>query len=149
MADSSTQSIVIDAPPAQVAEVICDFARYPEWAGAVKLAEVVEEYEDGYASKVRFVLDAGVVADDYTLAYEYAEDISRIEWHLVAPSKMQRAQSGSYDLVDNGDGTSTVTYTLEVELSIGMLGMFKRKAEKMIMDTALRELKRRVQSGQD
>jgi hypothetical protein len=149
MADSSTQSIVIGAPPARVAEVICDFGRYPEWAGAVKVAEVVEEYEDGYASKVHFVLDAGVVADDYTLAYEYAEDISRIEWHLVAPSKMQRAQSGSYDIVDNGDGTSTVTYTLEVELSIGMLGMFKRKAEKMIMDTALRELKRRVESGQD
>jgi hypothetical protein len=149
MADSSTQSIVIDASPARIAEVICDFARYPEWATAVKVAEVVEEYEDGYASQVRFVLDAGVVADDYTLAYEYAEDISRIEWHLVAPSKMQRAQSGSYDIVDNGDGTSTVTYTLEVELSIGMLGMFKRKAEKMIMDTALRELKRRVESGQD
>jgi hypothetical protein len=149
MADSSTQSIVIDATPARIAEVICDFARYPEWAGAVKVAEVVEEYEDGYASKVHFVLDAGVVADDYTLAYEYAEDISRIEWHLVAPSKMQRAQSGSYDIVDNEDGTSTVTYTLEVELSIGMLGMFKRKAEKMIMDTALRELKRRVESGQD
>jgi ribosome-associated toxin RatA of RatAB toxin-antitoxin module len=145
MADSSTQSIVIDAAPRRVAEVICDFARYPEWAGAVKQVEVVEEYEDGYASQVRFVLDAGVVTDDYTLAYEYAEDISRIEWHLVAPSKMQRAQTGSYDIVDNGDETSTVTYTLEVELSIGMLGMFKRKAEKMIMDTALRELKRRVE----
>ena len=38
-----------------------------------------------------------------------------------------------------------MTYTLAVELSIGMLGMFKRKAEKMIMDTALRELKRRVE----
>jgi len=39
-----------------------------------------------------------------------------------------------------------VTYTLSVELNIGMLGMFRRKAEKMIMDTALRELKRRVES---
>ncbi|HEY2946778.1 MAG TPA: SRPBCC family protein [Micromonosporaceae bacterium] len=146
MADTSTQSIVVDAPLQRVAEVICDFERYPEWAGAVKRAEVTEEYEDGYASRVRFVLDAGVLTDEYTLAYEYAEDISRIEWHLVAPSKMQKAQAGSYDIVDNGDGTSTVTYTLEVELSIGMLGMFKRKAEKMIMDTALKELKRRVES---
>ncbi|HEX2357126.1 MAG TPA: SRPBCC family protein [Micromonosporaceae bacterium] len=146
MADSSTQSIVVDAPSARVAAVICDFERYPEWAGAVKRAEVLEEYEDGYASQVRFTLDAGVLTDEYTLAYEYAEDISRIEWHLVAPSRMQRAQSGSYDVADNGDGTSTVTYTLEVELSIGMLGMFKRKAEKVIMDTALKELKRRVES---
>lgn len=147
MAESSTQSIEIDAPPARVAEVICDFARYPQWADAVKSAEVVEEYEDGYASQVRFVLDAGVVQDEYTLAYEYAEDISRIEWQLVAPSKMQRSQRGAYDIEDTGTGRSKVTYTLEVELSIGMLGMFKRKAEKMIMDTALRELKRRVESG--
>ncbi len=126
--------------------MISDFPRYPEWTGAMKRVEVVEEYEDGYASQVRFLLDAGVIIDEYTLAYEYAEDISRIEWHLVAPSKMQKTQSGSYDIADNGDGTSTVTYTLEVELSMPMLGMFKRKAEKMIMDTALRELKRRVES---
>jgi hypothetical protein len=113
---------------------------------AAKSVQVVEEYEDGYASQVRFVLDAGVIQDEYRLSYEYAEDISRIEWHLVEPSKIQRAQTGSYDIDDHGDGTSTVTYTLSVELNIGMLGMFRRKAEKMIMDTALRELKRRVES---
>jgi ribosome-associated toxin RatA of RatAB toxin-antitoxin module len=147
MADSSTQSIVVAAPPERVAAVICDFASYPEWTDAMKRVEVLEEYEDGYASQVRFTLDAGVVADEYTLAYEYAEDISRIEWHLVAPSKMQKAQNGSYDIVDNGDGTTTVTYTLEVELSVGMLGMFRRKAEKMIMDTALKQLKRRAEEA--
>jgi ribosome-associated toxin RatA of RatAB toxin-antitoxin module len=146
MADTSTQSILVHAPVDRVAAVICDFPRYPEWADATKQVEVVEEYEDGYASQVRFVIDAQVMADEYTLAYEYADDLSRIEWSLVAPSKMQRLQNGSYDLVDNGDGTCTVTYTLEVELSIGMLGMFRRKAEKMIMDTALKQLKRRVES---
>jgi carbon monoxide dehydrogenase subunit G len=145
MTDTSTQSIVIAAPPDKVAAVICDFPRYPEWVSAVKSIEVVEEYEDGYASQVRFVLDAGVIQDEYTLAYEYAEDISRIEWQLVAPSRIQKSQRGSYDIEENADGTSTVTYTLAVELAIGMLGMFKRKAEKMIMDTALRELKRRVE----
>ncbi|MGC4805710.1 SRPBCC family protein [Micromonospora sp. DT233] len=147
MADSSTQSIVVDASPDRVAAVICDFSRYPEWTDAVRRTEVIEEYEDGYASQVRFVLDAGVLTDEYVLAYEYAEDLSRVQWHLVAPSKMQRSQRGSYDLVGNPDGTTTVTYTLEVELSVGMLGMFRRKAEKMIMDTALKELKRRVEEG--
>jgi hypothetical protein len=146
MADSSTQSITIGAPPDRVAAVICDFPRYPEWTDAVQRVEVIEEYEDGYASQVRFTIDAGVMADEYVLAYEYAEDLSRVEWHLVAPSKMQKTQRGSYDVVGNPDGTATVTYTLEVELSVGMLGMFRRKAEKMIMDTALRQLKRRVES---
>jgi hypothetical protein len=147
MADSSTQSIIIGASPERVAAVICDFGRYPEWAEAIRRVEVVEEYEDGYASQVRFTMDAGVLADEYVLAYEYAEDLTRVEWHLVAPSKMQRSQRGSYDLVGNPDGTTTVTYTLEVELSVGMLGMFRRKAEKMIMDTALRQLKRRVEQA--
>ncbi len=147
MADTSTQSIVVDASPDRIAQVICDFPRYPEWVSAVKSTKVLEEYEDGYASQVRFVIDAGVMTDEYTLEYEYAEDISRIEWHLVAPSKVQKAQQGSYDITANEDGTSTVTYTLSVDLSVGMLGMFKRKAEKMIMDSALRDLKRRVESG--
>src|SRR5262245_63773544 len=148
MTDTSTQSIIVAAPPERIAAVIADFPSYPEWVSAVKSIEVVEEYEDGYASQVHFVIDAGPVADDYTLKYEYAEDLSRIEWHLVAPSKMQKQQDGSYDIQDNGDGTSTVTYTLAVELAIGMLGMFKRKAEKIIMDTALTELKKRVESLQ-
>ena len=146
MADTSTQSIQVNAPADRVAAVISDFARYPEWADAMKRVEVLEEYEDGYAARVRFVIDAGVLADDYTLDYSYAEDLSRVEWQLVAPSKTQKSQQGSYDLADNGDGTTTVTYTLEVELSIGMLGMFRRKAERMIMDTALKQLKRRVES---
>ncbi|RZU52886.1 polyketide cyclase/dehydrase/lipid transport protein [Krasilnikovia cinnamomea] len=146
MADTSTQSIQVHAPLDRVAAVICDFPAYPQWADAMKEVEVIEEYEDGYASQVRYVIDAGVMNDEYTLQYEYAEDLSRVEWHLVAPSKTQKSQRGSYDLADNGDGTTTVTYTLEVELAIGMLGMFRRKAEKMIMDTALKQLKRRVES---
>jgi uncharacterized membrane protein len=146
MTDTSTQSIVIDAPPERIAEVVCDFALYPEWVSAVKSVDVVEEYEDGYASAVRFVLDAGVLADEYTLRYEYSEDLTRVEWDLVEPSRMQRSQRGSYDIVANPDGTSTVTYTLAVELAIAMLGMLKRKAEKKVMDTALKELKRRVET---
>jgi hypothetical protein len=33
-----------------------------------------------------------------------------------------------------------------VDLSIGMMGMFKKKAEKAIMDTALKELKKQVEA---
>jgi hypothetical protein len=60
---------------------------------------------------------------------------------------MQKVQNGAYDLVDNGDGTTTVTYTLEVDLTMPVLGMFKRKAEKAIMDAALGGLKKRVEAA--
>lgn len=146
MAEYSSRSIVMTAPVAQVAAVICDFERYPEWTGAIRSAEVVERHPDGGAGQVRFVMEAGPLRDEYVLAYEYAADLSRIRWWLVAPSAVQKAQNGSYDLVDNGDGTCTVTYSLEVEPAVPMLGMFRRKAERIIMDTALTELRRRVES---
>ncbi len=147
MTDSSTQSIVVAATTDRVAAVITGFPSYPEWVSAVKTADVLEEYEDGYASRVHFVMDAGVLKDDYVLEYEYAEDLSRIEWHLVEPSSVQKAQHGAYDIEDNGDETVTVTYSLSVELTIPMLGMFRRRAEKMIMDVALKELKKQAESA--
>ena len=147
MTETSSQSIRIAAPPAAVTAVICDFSKYPEWVSAVRSTEIVEEYEDGYASQVRFVLDAGPMTDEYVLEYAYAEDLSRIEWQLTTPSRVQRAQTGSYDVTAVGDGNeATVTYTLAVDLAMPMLGMLKRKAEKMIMDAALTELKRRVET---
>jgi hypothetical protein len=48
-------------------------------------------------------------------------------------------------VLDPADGVTTVTYTLSVELNIPMIGMLRRKAEKIIIDTALKELKRRVE----
>ena len=53
-------------------------------------------------------------------------------------------QHGSYELEPAGSGTQ-VTYSLSVELNIPMIGMLRRKAEKIIIDTALKELKRRVE----
>ena len=142
MADQSTQSIVIDAPPAAVMAVIADFPAYPHWAASVKSAEVVSTRPDGRAEQVRFVLDAGVVKDDYVLAYEWSGD-DKVEWRLVR-GQMQKSQQGSYVLTPRG-GATEVTYYLAVDMAIPMLGMFKRKAEKVIMDTALKELKKRVE----
>ena len=113
MADQSTQSITIDAPPAAIMAVIADFAAYPKWAGSVKSAEVLSSGPDGRAAQVKFQLDAGPVKDEYVL-------------------------------VPRG-GSTEVTYHLAVDLVIPMLGMLKRKAEKVIMDTALKELKKRVE----
>jgi hypothetical protein len=144
MADESTQSIVVDAPPAAIMAVIADFPTYPEWANAVKKTEVLATNEDGSADQVRFTLDAGPFKDVYTLAYDWAADGLSVSWNLVK-GQMQRSQKGTYRLTPKGESTE-VTYTLSVQLVVPMIGLFRRKAEKVIMDTALKELKRRVES---
>ena len=86
-----------------------------------------------------------MIKDTYTLAYEWDGD-DRVDWHLVKGRAM-KSQDGSYELRDVG-GKTEVTYRLAVDLAIPMLGMFKRKAEKAIIDTALKGLKKRVESTQ-
>ncbi|WP_029433768.1 SRPBCC family protein [Blastococcus sp. URHD0036] len=142
MADQSTQSIVVEAPAADVMAVIADFDAYPTWVAAAKRVEVVETGPDGRAKRVHFVLDAGAVKDDYVLDYTW-EDDRRVSWTLVK-GQMQKRQEGSYTLVESG-GRTDVTYAITIDLSIPMLGMIKRKAEKVILDTALKELKKRVE----
>jgi len=146
MVDQSTQSIVIQAPPAEIMAVISDFAAYPEWAEAVKETEVLATTSSGLAEKVRFVLDAGVVKDTYVNVYEWAADGLSVSWTL-SEGQVQKDQRGTYSLKPLDDGGTEVTYSLAVDLAIPMIGMFKRKAEKMIMNTALKELKRRVEAS--
>ena len=143
MADQSTQSIVVEAPAADVMAVIADFDAYPTWVGAAKRVEVLETGPDGRAKRVHFVLDAGAVKDDYVLDYTWEGD-RRVSWTLVR-GQMQKRQEGSYTLVESG-GRTDVTYAITIDLSIPMLGMIKRKAEKVILDTALKELKKRVEA---
>ncbi|MHA6799014.1 SRPBCC family protein [Bounagaea algeriensis] len=144
MVDQSTQSIVIEAPASRIMAVIADFPAYPEWAEAVKETEVLSRTADGAAEQVRFVLDAGVVRDTYVNSYEWAADGLSVSWSLVK-GQVQKAQHGTYRLRPLDDDRTEVTYSLAVDLSVPMIGLFKRKAEKMIMDTALKELKRRVE----
>lgn len=144
MPDESTQSITIDADPAEVMAVIADFANYPEWTGSVKKADVIEVGADDRARRVAFTLDAGIIRDEYELTYVWTGD-EQVEWDLTR-GQMMRAQHGSYTLRADEPGRTYVTYSLSVDLIIPMLGLLKRKAERVVMDTALKELKKRVES---
>jgi ribosome-associated toxin RatA of RatAB toxin-antitoxin module len=142
MADQASSNITVNAGKSAVMAVIADFESYPEWASMIRKVTVDETGPDGRGTVVSFTLDAGVLKDEYTLSYDWQGD-DRVDWHLVK-GKSLKSQDGSYALAES-DGTTTVTYRLSVDLNIPMLGMFKRKAEKVIMDTALKGLKKRVE----
>ena len=46
----------------------------------------------------------------------------------------------------SGNGSTEVTYRLALDVSIPLIGMLKRKGEKILIDTALKGLKKRVES---
>lgn len=154
MSERTKSSIDIEAPPAAVLRVITDFAAYPEWTGEVKEARIVEMSLPGpdesadqpeRAYQVWYRLDAGALRDEHTLAYVYPSEYE-VRWSLVE-STMMRALDGSYLVEETAAGTSHVTYQLAVEVKIPMIGMIKRKAEKLIIERALAGLKKRVEAG--
>jgi ribosome-associated toxin RatA of RatAB toxin-antitoxin module len=145
MAEHTSSSITIEAAPADVMEVIADFDRYPEWSGEVKEADILTKDEKGRGEQVRMVLDAGAIKDDYTLQYTWSGD--QVSWSLLK-SQMLRTLDGSYRLAPLDGGKRTeVTYQLTVDVKIPVLGMIKRKAEKVIIDRALAGLKKRVEAA--
>ena len=142
MADQTTSTIVIEAMPSAVMAVIADFKSYPAWAKGMQEVNVVETGVDGRAEQVRFVLDVAPIKDEYTLAYDWDDD-RQVTWSLVK-GNLLRSMDGAYVLRDLG-GRTEVTYRLALDLSIPLIGMLKRKGEKVLIDTALRGLKQRVE----
>ena len=154
MAEQTSSSIVIDAPAADVMGVIADFEAYPQWAKGVTTAEVTASYDGedpghaGRAREVFFALDVSPIKDEYTLSYKWEGD-RQVTWTLVQ-GKMLRSLDGAYILRELTSGaivSTEVTYRLALDVSIPLIGMLKRKGEKILIDTALKGLKKRVESG--
>lgn len=144
MAERTESSITVAAPPADVMAVIADIEAYPDWNDEVQEVQVLSRHPGGRPDQVRFVLDAGAIKDDYTLAYRWDDD-RLVGWSLVSAG-MLTAMDGSYTLTPVATGSTEVTYRLAVDVRIPMIGMIKRKAEKVIVERALKGLKKRVES---
>ena len=144
MADNTSQTIYIDADPGTVMDVIADIGSYPQWVSEYKEAEVLEADSEGYPKTARLVLDAAVLKDTMVLSYDWPPDHKSVRWSLVS-SSLLRSLDGAYHLSPKGSGTD-VTYELAVDLVIPMIGLLKRKAERRLTDSALKDLKKRVEA---
>lgn len=151
MAEQTESRIRIEAPPAVVMAVIADVAAYPQWNAEMRSVDVLSTDRSGRPQRVRFLLDASPVRDTYVLAYEWdvkRPDRQEVRWTLVEAQTLA-GLDGAYLLAAAGDGATEVTYRLTVELKIPVLGMLKRKGERVLVDRALKGLKARVESGGD
>jgi ribosome-associated toxin RatA of RatAB toxin-antitoxin module len=144
MPEQAHEHIVVAAPPQRCFEVTTDFERYPQWARDVKQIDVLGRDEEGRGKTVEFRVAGLGRSIRYVLEYDYTEAAAAFSWHLLEGDVLRRLD-GRYGFEPEGDGTR-VTYDLTVEIAIPMPGLIKRRAAGMIMGTALRELKKEVES---
>ena len=84
-------------------------------------------------------------AREFVLGYQWDGD-EQVRWELAEHGSVISAMSGAYILADRGDGTE-VSFELMVGIRIPVIGMLRRRAEKAIIDTALRGLKSRAEAA--
>lgn len=144
VAEKTMQTIYIDADPDTIMKVIADVESYPDWISEYKEVEILEADDAGYPKVARIVLDAAIVKDTLVMSYDWAADRKSVRWTLVS-SSLLRALEGAYTLAVKESGTD-VSYELAVDLAIPMIGLLRRKAERRLIDGALKDLKKRVEA---
>jgi ribosome-associated toxin RatA of RatAB toxin-antitoxin module len=122
--------------------VIADVAAYPSWSDGVRSVDILAS-EGDRPLRARFTVESGPIRDTYELAYVWDGD-SQVSWHLLKAGLL-RSMDGAYVLTRTDSGT-LVEYNLSVDLTVPMLGMVRKRAEKSIVDTALRGLKQRAEA---
>jgi ribosome-associated toxin RatA of RatAB toxin-antitoxin module len=145
VAEQVSERIHIDAPPERTYEVASDYERYPEWAKDVKQANILERDAEGRGAKVEYRAAAFGRSTRYVLQYDYSQAPAAFSWTLVE-GEMVRTIDGTYRFDSDGDGTR-VSYDLAIDPSIPLPGFLKRRTAGMIVSTALKELKKAVESS--
>jgi ribosome-associated toxin RatA of RatAB toxin-antitoxin module len=142
--EGTVQSIEVSAEPQHVYEVALDLEAYPEWATGVKQVEVLEEDSQGRPAKVAFVADAMIKEISYTLIYSYDLE-NGFSWTAEQGADI-KSMEGSYEFTPLEEGGTQVLYALRVDPAFTVPGFLRRQAEKQIVSSALRGLKRRAEA---
>jgi uncharacterized membrane protein len=141
--ETTSSTIQIAAPVAAIMSVIADVESYPQWISGLDSVEVTKPGPGGRPLAARFVGNLGMVKDSYTVGYEWQE--SEVSWHLLEGDKLT-ALNGRYACEELPGGQVEVVYELSVGLAVPIVGMLRRRGEKVIVDSALKGLKARVEA---
>jgi ribosome-associated toxin RatA of RatAB toxin-antitoxin module len=144
MAEHAEGATEVFATPSEVMAVVADFDAYPDWVANLEAAEVLARDRRGRGTRVAFRLRSPLGEQAYTLAYRYQPRDAGVSWTYVEGTLEDL--SGSYTLEPTAEGTTRVTYRLEVELGMPLPGLVRRQAARQIVRSALGDLKRRVES---
>ena len=141
MTEGTFSTLEIDAAAVDLYDVAADVAAYPDWASGVKEVEVLESDENGRVARARFVVEGFIKEIEYVLRYTHNRPRT-LSW-VAEESDDLKMLEGSYQFTPKDDATEVV-YSLAVEPKFTVPGFLRRQAEKQIVTTALRGLRKRV-----
>ena len=144
MSEPSSNSTTVEAPATEVSAVLADLEKYPTWTSAIKKVEVHDRDSDNRPTSVTVTVDAGVLKDRAKLSYDWSNFPTEISFSLDE-ADMMTEMTGKYLIKDNGDDTTTVTYSLATQISMPVPDLMRRKVEMSTIDATLSQLKKKIE----
>ena len=145
MTETASERIRVDAPAGRCWDVAIDYESYPEWVRDVKEARILERDAAGRGRRVEYRAAALGKSVRYVLEYDYSDAPHSFSWKFIEGDMLRRLD-GTYRFESEDENSTRVHYELAVDLAVPLPGLVKRRAAGLIMGSALKELKKQVES---
>ena len=140
MSEFSSSTITVNAPLESVRKALFDLEKYPQWSSSIKSVEAIARDDQGRISKVKMVIDAGMMKDRVILDYDWSGAPGKLSFTLD-DADLLTGMDGTYTIKNLDEDSTSITYELTVSLSMPIPAMMRQKAEKTTIDQALAQLK--------
>lgn len=140
MPEHASQEITIEARSQIVLGAVLELDEYPLWIPEIIEVQVSERDSRGRAVRASLTSQAlgKTINHNYLYSYELYPD--EISWTLES-GDMAKSLEGRYIVKKGTETSTTVSYELDVDMSVSVPGFMKRKAAEKIVSSALENLK--------
>lgn len=139
---SAERTEIMQASAENIYKVLSDYNSYGEYMDGVSKVEVIERNGSSVLAKY----DINMIKKfSYILKLDEVENKS-ITWSFVE-GDIFSTNSGSWELSDQGDGTTEVTYNVEVDIKVKMMGsgMIVKKLVNTSLPALMKSIEKRAQ----
>lgn len=141
----ASADVDIAADAETVWELITDFEDYPSWSKIHKHVEVVSHNDEGWPELVRMKMSLVGISDTQLIRHTWTED--SVSWELAEPTKVQRAQRGTYTVTPTDQGCHAQLDGM-IDLVIPLPSMVIRQGQKIALGIATRAVRERAEAMQ-
>ena len=138
---SAEKTLIMHAPAAKILEVLKEYESYPDFMDGVSNTTILSR--EGNTVKAEYDLN---VIKKFQYILELEENETGLSWSFDS-GDIFKVNSGSWELEDLGDETTEVTYKIEVEIKIKMMGtgMITKKLVNTSLPSLMRSVEKRAQ----
>ncbi|KGA09605.1 MAG: hypothetical protein GM45_0860 [actinobacterium acAMD-5] len=143
MSSVTQAQILVAAPADQVFSVLTDLHSYPTWSSFDEVFVLDRDFA-GRATKACFEISRSSFKDSFTISIDYPDKFT-MRWELINGVNL-KSLHGGYLVKVVDENSSNVQYDVDLTLKNPLLNAMRKSAEKQMVDTALNQLKTKVES---